>query len=170
VFGFWLGTASLVMLVGVVAGGRRRHLGSGCHERRGWRHREWHGHPGMGGPRSERRMAGFSLAMAEVVKRRLRIDEEQEPVVDHAVRDLRETWTAVESELHAARTDLAGLFAAEVVDDVAVDAVFARLDEAMKKARREAVSAGKQVHAVLEPEQRSVAADLMARPGAGWWR
>ncbi len=176
VFGFWLGTMSLLGLCAVAAGGRRRAWahGGGCHGggHRGWHHHEWrsrHGHGEAGPEQRERRRAGMSAAVTEIVKRRLRVDEEQEPYVDHAAKDVRETWKTFHGELHAARAELAGAFRGETVDDAAVDAIFQRLDAAFKTARREAVSAAKQVHSVLEPEQRAAAADLLSRDlGEGW--
>ncbi len=167
-FGFWLGTMSLLGLCAVAASRRRHHAwGGGCHGG----HRGWHGGGGRWADPElrERRRAGMHAAAVEVVKRRLRIDEEQEPYVDHAARDVRETWKTLRSELDAARGDLAQAFRGEAVDDAAIDAIFNRVDAALKTARREAVSAAKQVHAVLEPEQRATAADLLtADLGKGW--
>lgn len=161
-FGFVLGT---VCLVGLCAMGthHRRHAwaGGGCGGHRGGWGRE--------GRFSERRRAGFAGAVVEIVKRRLRIDEEQEPFVDHAARDVRATVRTFHDELEAARSDLAGAFRGEQVDDAALEAAFGRIDEAWKVARRELVSAARQVHAVLEPDQRGTAADWVARGPRGEW-
>lgn len=163
-FGFMLGTMSLLGLC-AVASSHRRHHGwaghGGCHGRRGW-----------GGPSPEarqRRHAGMSAAAVEILKRRLRIDEDQEPYVDHAARDAHATLRTLREELDATRVDLAGAFRGEAVDDAAVDAAFARMDAALKTARRELVSAARQVHAVLEPEQRAAAADLLGRDVRDGW-
>lgn len=167
-FGFLFGTACLVGLCGVAAAGRRHRWahGGGCGGG-GWHHHR-HGQWRDAGFQ-ERRRSGMSSAVVEILKRRLRVDEEQEPFVDHAARDVKATWKTLHGELDAARADLAQAFRGEVVDDAAVDAIFNRVDAALKTARREVVSAAKQVHAVLEPEQRATAADLLSRDLRDGW-
>ncbi len=124
-----------------------------------------HGGPGGPGGLGEER---FARAAGEVMKRRLRIDEEQEPVVDHALRDLRATMTELTRELGETRAAAAEAFRGEAVDDAALAATFARQDDAVARARRDVVSALKQVHAVLQPDQRAKAADWMGSARPRW--
>lgn len=156
--GFFIGTVVVAALAGALAAriGRRcawRHGGHGCCGRRG---RRGHG---------ER----YGRAIGEVVKRRLDIDEEQEPIVDHALRDAREALRELGEELKATRATIADALRGEAVDDAALAAAFQRHDDAVARARRQVVSAVKQVHAVLEPEQRATAADLLGKPDGRWF-
>jgi Spy/CpxP family protein refolding chaperone len=107
-------------------------------------------------------------AAGEVVKRRLRIDEEQEPIVDHALRDLRGAGKELVEELADTRASLADAFRGETVDDAALSATFSRHDDAVARVRREAVSALTQVHAVLAPEQRWRVVEWLASGEARW--
>jgi uncharacterized membrane protein len=103
-----------------------------------------------------------------VFKRRLDIDEEQEPIVDHAFVDLRKAGKELVDELKDTRKTLADAFAGEAVDEAALAAAFARHDDATARARRDIVSAFKQIHAVLDPEQRKRAAAWLAAGEGGW--
>lgn len=171
-FGFVFGTVCMVGLLGLVKGPRS--CGGGFHAHhhgfRGgpygrWRHHEWEG-----APRDPRRFReGAGRAMAEVLKRKLHIDEDQEGIVDHALTDLRRSVHAFGDDLKGGREELAGAFRGEQVDDAALDALFARWDEDLRRTRREVVSAFKQIHAVLDEDQREAAADLLSRADrAGW--
>ena len=157
-FEFMFGAACLVGLAAVVRGGRR----GGCHGGRGRRH-GWH----ADGARRGRR-AGFARAAGEVFKRRLDVDPDQEDIVDHALADLRDSLEALGATLHDSRAALSQAFAGEEVDQARLDAVWARHDEAVALARREVVSALKQIHAVLDPEQRALAASWLADAQPGW--
>lgn len=162
-FGFLFGTFCLAGLVGL----------SGAHRA----HRHHHGrHRGCGGPHGRRhrhgprggRRGGFSRAAGEVLKRRLDIDDDQELVVDHALKDARDALKELREVVRDDREALADALRGDEVDQAALDAAFARQDEALARARRQLVSAAKQVHAVLEPEQRATAADLVAHGRPGW--
>ncbi|MCB9684788.1 MAG: periplasmic heavy metal sensor [Alphaproteobacteria bacterium] len=171
-FGFLFGTVCMIGLVGVLKGSRGGCHGGWAHHHHGfrggphgrWRHQSWEG------PRDPRRFReGAGRAMAEVLKRKLRIDEDQEGIVDHALADLRRSVHAFGDDVKGGRDELAGAFRGEQVDDAALDALFARWDEDLRRTRREVVSALKQVHAVLDEEQREAAADLLSRADrAGW--
>ncbi|MES2642245.1 MAG: periplasmic heavy metal sensor [Myxococcota bacterium] len=174
-FGFFFGTLCLLGLVGVAKRGMwHGHYayggGGGCGEGHhrgyggGWggHHRGGrHGRPGRMGE-------GFARAAGEVFKRRLRIDEEQEPIVDHALVDLRKTLKELTDEVKDSRAAISAAFAAESVDDAALATAFARQDDAIARARREVVSAMKQVHAVLDADQRKAAAEWLASSEGGW--
>lgn len=147
-----------------------------------WRHRAFvHGgySGGCCGPRAGRRarggwghwggrgagLAGEQVARAagEVLKRRLDVDEEQEPIVDHALDDLHASLKELKAELSSTHAPLADALRGEKLDDSALAAIFARHDDALARARREVVSAVKQVHAVLDADQRKKAADWLAK-------
>ena len=164
-FGFFFGTICLLGLGGVM----RRMMGGGYGGHRG--HGCGHGPYGRRGGRAGRGFAneGFGRAMTEVVKRRLRVDEDQEGIVDHAFADIRKSVTELKDELAATRTGIADAFRGENVDEAALASAFARHDDALARARRDVVSSFKQVHAVLDPEQRATAADWMASTEKGGW-
>ena len=89
-FGFFFGTLCLFGLVGVACSGNRhvtagygRRYGRSCGQREGQED---------GGRRRRRGRASkahFARAAGEMFKRRLDIDEDQEDIVDHALKDLR---------------------------------------------------------------------------------
>ena len=111
--------------------------------------------------RGERRRSGFGRAAGEAFKRGLRVDEDQEDIIDHAFADLQATLRDVGGSLKDSRGDLAAAFGGEEVDDGALDAIFSRHDEDIARARHEIVSALKQIHAVLDPDQRGRASDWL---------
>lgn len=181
--GFLVGALSVVVVAGVARRafwmgrhgcgpgrhggcGGRGHGGRGCHAgwHGGWRG-EWRGEGGAGegGRRgSPLHDEAFARAMGEVFKRRLDVDEDQEPYVDHALKDLRAALKELSDELKATRAPVGEAFRGETVDDAALAAAFARHDDALGRARRQVVSALKQVHAVLTPEQRARAVEWIA--------
>lgn len=143
------------------------HRGCGAH--RGYGRGRW-GRGPWGRPdaaQSEQVKAGFARAAAEVVKRRLRVDKDQEPVIDHALTDLRAALDELSKEVKATREIAAKALEGETVDEGQLAVVFARHDDAMARARREVTSAVKQMHAVLTPDQRKQAAGWVAS-GEGW--
>jgi Spy/CpxP family protein refolding chaperone len=113
--------------------------------RGGWGHGHHHHHP-------RRHRYGWGR-----IKQHLKVDEDQEGIVDLALTDLRRAVTGLREALMDGRGEIARAFRGDRVDDAALDAVFARQDEDLARARREAVSALRQIHAVLEPEQREAA-------------
>jgi len=122
-----------------------------------------------GGYRARRRgRGGWARAAGEVLKRRLDVDEEQELVVDHALRDAHDSLREWTDALRDGRDDLADAFAGPEVDQAALDALFQRHDEDLARARRQVVSAMKQVHAVLDDEQRERAAQALRSARPGW--
>jgi uncharacterized membrane protein len=135
-------------------------------------HRYGHGGCHGGGWHGRRRGSfeseGFTRAASEVVKRRLGIDEEQEGIVDHALIDLRASVKEFVAELKATHEPLIKAFEGETVDDAAISTIFARHDDALSKARREIVSALKQIHAVLRPEQRERAVKWASKTDHRW--
>lgn len=180
-FGFLLGTVCLLGLVGGFAQRamwRRHHgyggchaggsHGGGCHGGGHYGGGRWGGRFGGRRGRPDRMGEGFARAAGEVFKRRLHIDEEQEPIVDHALVDLRKTLKELGDELKESRAAISGAFAGEAVDDAALATAFARQDDAIARSRREVISAMKQVHAVLDADQRKHAAEWLGSTDGGW--
>ncbi len=172
-----LGVVAALLLARRLVFWRMRHWRGHHGSRGGCRRAGWHG-GGHGGWRG-RGSRGFGFgavlgndgvgrAAGEVLKRKLDISEEQEPIVDHAWIDARTALREVSEELDATRATIAGALRGEAVDEAALAAAFARQDDAVARARRALVSAVKQVHAVLTPEQRERAASFVGRaePGA----
>ena len=166
-FGFVFGTMCAVALVATAGfhGRARRRYGHG-RGRCGSYGRYDDGDRGPGRRRRQRRRGARAAVFAEMLKRRLDVDEDQALVVDHAVRDVKDAVKELGEAMADARQEVAETLRAEVVDDAALDAVFQRGDEAVARARRHVVSAVKQVHAVLDEEQRDQVADALA----GWDR
>lgn len=169
-FGFLFGTMCLFGLFAVgrasFVHGRYGH-GGGCGPYGGGRG-GWHGRYRGGGRGGRYAGEGFARAAGEVFKRRLRIDEDQEAIVDHALIDLRKSLETFAGELKESRATLAEAFRGESVDDASLASVFTRHDDALSRARREVVSALKQVHAVLDADQRAQAADWIAAHDGRW--
>lgn len=103
-----------------------------------------------------------SRLAAEMFKRRLGVRAEQQALIDPAFLDMQATLQAFREAITATKAPVADLLRAETVDETALAAIFAVHDEALARARRELVSAVKQVHAVLDGDQRKKAADVLA--------
>ncbi len=177
-FGFIFGSICMLGLVGMAARSaiyRHHAYGGGCHggfayAGPGFGSFGRHGVGGPGGRRSGvRNPDGVARALGEVLKRRLNIDEEQELIVDHALLDARKALRVLHEEVEGTRAGIADALRGETVDDSALAAAFVKHDDAVAKARRELVSATRQVHAVLDADQRKIAADLINQSKTGWW-
>jgi Spy/CpxP family protein refolding chaperone len=148
-------------------------LKMGMRHRGGWHHHGgWHQHGGWrdGWDRHHHRRPwrdGAVRAAGEFVKRRLKVDEDQEGIVDLALADLRKAISTLGEALRDSRSEIAEAFRGDRVDDAALDAIFARQDEEVARARREAVSALRQIHAVLDPEQRESAVAWLGAASGG---
>ena len=114
------------------------------------------------GRRSRLGGAQVARAVAEMVKRRLGVRADQQALIDPAFIDMQASLQGLREAITATRAPVADLLRAETVDETALAAIFALHDEALARARRELVSAVKQVHAVLDVDQRKKAADLLA--------
>jgi DNA repair ATPase RecN len=101
-----------------------------------------------------------------MLKRRLDLDEDQSDIADHAITDVRKSVREFVESVQDSRQELAEALRDEALDDARLEVVFDRLDEDLKRTRRDVVSAVKQVHAVLDDEQREQAATWLA--GARW--
>lgn len=157
--GFLFGTLCLIGLAKVV---------------RGPHHRSFHGHHGHpnrcghGSQGTRRRGRGFERAAAEMFKRKLDLDDDQADLVDHAFRDLAEAGRTFQEAMRTQKQDLAEAFRAEEVDETGLASLYAAQDEALQTFRRSAVSVLKQIHAVLEPDQREAATHWFQQVGGRW--
>ena len=162
-FGFFFGTLCLFGLF-KLARHSACHRRYGCHGAGGWG-----GHRGRRGRfQGDRLNAAYARAAGEVFKRRLDIDEEQELIVDHAITDAHKALDELAKELRDTRASLADAVRGETVDDAALAAAFSRHDDALGRTRRQVVSAARQIHAVLDADQRQQVADWLAK-GEGRW-
>jgi hypothetical protein len=116
-----------------------------------------HGSCGGGG-----RWGRRSRLAAEMFKRRLGVRADQQALIDPAFVDAQASLLSLREAIAATKAPIADVLRAETVDESALAAIFAIHDEALARARREVVSAVKQVHAVLDGDQRKKAADLLA--------
>ena len=130
----------------------RRHHGRGC------------GRRGRGGVSHD----SYARAASEVVKRRLRISPDQEDIVDHALRDARDVMKDLSGTWKDSHGTIAAAFEGEEVDEPALAAAFEKQDQDLARARHELASALKQVHAVLDDDQRARLVKLLAKGKHGW--
>ncbi len=175
--GFLLGM--LVLLLGalmVIRAKRRFHYyyggGHGCG--RGCGHRGFGGHgPGCGhrgGHQGGRPLdpEAVGKAAAEVFKRKVGVSPEQEDIVDHALADARAALKEAGKVMGTSRETWAEALKGEQIDEAALHASLDQQEEALRTLRRELLSAMKQIHAVLDPEQRARAAAFLGRTAPGW--
>jgi uncharacterized membrane protein len=171
--GFLFGTLCLFGLVGAArrhyyygayggscGGGYRGYRGGHSH----WRESGWR----ESGPTGDGRTAWvgderFARAAGEVLKRRLRVKEDQEAIIDHALTDLHASLKELRTNVKDSREELANAFRGEKVDDAQLAVLFDRWSDALTQARQDTTSALKQIHAVLDPEQRTRAADWLGK-------
>ncbi len=102
----------------------------------------------------------------ELLKRRLDLDEDQADLSEHAMADARRSVRELFGSVKDSRAELAGLLREETLDDGRLEVVFDRIREDLERARREVVSAVKQVHSTLDEDQRERAAGWLA--GSRW--
>jgi hypothetical protein len=171
--GLLFGTLCLFGLAGAVRrhhyysyGGYGGSCGGGHRGYRG-RHSHWRGDYDSG-PTGDGRTSWvgderFSRAAGEVLKRRLRVKEDQEVIIDHALTDLHASLKELRSSVKDSREDLANAFRGEKVDDAQLAVLFDRWSDALGQAKQDVTSALKQIHAVLDPDQRNRAADWLGK-------
>ena len=66
----------------------------------------------------------MTVAATEIFKRRLDIDEDQEDIVDHALKDLFASINELKEGLTESRSDIADAFTGETVDDGSPPALY----------------------------------------------
>lgn len=98
--------------------------------------------------------------------RRLDVSPGQEKALSEMVERIRERLDDALPELRDARKQVAAALDAEVLDQPALDAAFARSGELAEKLSRELRDAIASAHGLLDPEQRRILAAWLAE---GWF-
>jgi Spy/CpxP family protein refolding chaperone len=129
------------------------HGGCGQHGWHGWHHHHHHGGWGRRG-----------LYMAF---RHLDASPAQERAIIAEVDKLRERLYGARAGLKDARPDLAAAIRGPSLDDAALGAVLGRVDGATTEARTAVLEALRNIHALLDEQQREKLATILDQ---GWWR
>lgn len=172
-FGFIIGTACLLGLVGVVRRGRRRHWGHGyghhghghgCgrggghwHGHRGHHgHHGHHGHDDWDGPRG-----GFRGGPLYWLFDHLETTPGQEKVIREAVEEMRDKARESKKEVRASGEDVARALRSELFDETLVGDMFARQDDQVRELQKAFAGALAKIHDALDDKQRARLADLL---------
>lgn len=132
-FGFLIGTASLIGLVAVLGGGRH-----------GWRHHRW----------GQQRMLRWLFHHLDTT-------HGQEKVIRSAVEDLDQGWYGLRDEFQLTREELARAMRSPEFDQALVERIWTRHDAQIATLRdRLAIDLAK-IHEALDPRQREHFADLL---------
>lgn len=166
-FGFVIGTLSLIALFKVARGYRRGYrcagapgdFGGGWHHRHGWRHREHGWHHGGGW----RRHALYSLF------ERIDASPGQEKVITAAMDELRGKLKEIRLRWDEVRRRAASTFREDVLTEEQTTEIFSPFASHFDELRDATSEAMRKIHEALDPRQRAILADLMER-GWGWGR
>jgi hypothetical protein len=168
-FGFFIGTACLVMLF---ANLRRRHYYAaygpwggdgdgygGCGRgygfgRFGFGRGFWHGGRG--------RRGGYRKFIARQMLTRLDTTPGQEKAIRNAVETLRNSLSDGRDEFASVRRDLAQAFGGDVLDEQPLTAALAKQEAFVNRARGELVAGIRNVHEALDGRQRRQVAEWIA--------
>jgi len=135
----------------------RRCRGGGCGHHYygyGWHHHH-HGHGGFG-------RRGLYMALSH-----LDASPAQERAIISEVEKLKDRVRAARTGVKDARPDFAAAIRGPVLDDAALGAVLGRVDSATAEARTAVLDAVRNIHALLDDQQREKLATLLDQ---GWWR
>jgi Spy/CpxP family protein refolding chaperone len=154
-FGFFIGLVSLFGLVHVLRGGHRGHFGGGCG------HRSHHRHGGFrrGGRWRNRWLRGLF--------ERLDTTPGQEKAIREAIGDVLDEARSARRAGSDTRSNLGVAFAAETLDDSAIESAMAPADETLARMRVATSEALKRIHEVLDDEQRQRLARWLSRGDHG---
>jgi Spy/CpxP family protein refolding chaperone len=160
-FGFLIGFASLVGLIAVLKGGRRR-CGRGWHGGGPYGHRHGrHGRHGWrGGPR---RFLRFLFEKLDTTPG-------QEKEISAAVEDFVEQARSLKREGRTSRDEVAELLRTESLDETILGELFGRHDERLRDLQKAFADALGRIHQALDPEQRERLAEMIESghgPGFG---
>lgn len=133
-FGFLIGTLSLIGLIKVV------------------RHGGWGGHGSRGGPRRW---------MLRRLFERLDTTPGQEKVIVEAVDQVEQNGRAAKDAFFGGRIDLGRAMRGEHFDTAAVNAAFDKQQEAVDAFKKSVLENMQKIHEALTPEQRQAAAELI---------
>jgi Spy/CpxP family protein refolding chaperone len=150
-FGFLIGTASLIGLIYVLKGG-------GCG------HRGFHRHGGFG----RRRGWGWGYrGWLDGLFERLDSTRDQEREMRAALDELFDAGRAFRQDIFATREDVARAMKGEAFDETLMGDVLSRQDDALDKLKKAMVGTLAKFHAVLDERQRARLADLISS-GPRW--
>ncbi|HEV8325562.1 MAG TPA: periplasmic heavy metal sensor [Myxococcota bacterium] len=179
-FGFLIGTVSLIALIKVLRRGRHgwAHAGGGCGGGYGgWAgdddgHGHGHGH-GWGGGFARggwgRGWGGWGggfargnpRGMMRWLFRRLETSPGQENVIVAAFEEVREALSKARTDLRGSATGLADALRAESLDASALGNIFVQHDSALGEVRKAVVGALAKVHDALDERQRAILAEVV---------
>lgn len=169
--GFMFGALCLLLLFSMVSRRRRWAYaqGGGCGHR-SWRHRRRHHHHHDHDHEQPRhwRARGFGRGARRAARRHLDLDEDQQELVDEAIRRARKAGKGLMDIVKDSRDELADAVLGDTLDQARLDAVFEKWDESLSEARSEVVDAIGRAHAALTPEQRRRLARWIDRDGTSW--
>lgn len=135
-FGFLIGTLSLIGLIKVVRHGRG-----------------WGGHGRVGGPRRW---------MLRRLFERLDTTPGQEKVILEAAEQIEQNGRAVRETFMGSRSDFAAAMRGESFDTAAVNAAFDKQQATVDAFRKTILENMQKIHEALTPEQRNAAGELIA--------
>jgi Spy/CpxP family protein refolding chaperone len=148
-FGFLIGTASLIGLIYVLRGGA---CGRGFHSHGFGHHRHHRGFGRWGWGR------GYWLGS---LFERLDPTREQEREIRSALDELFDAGRAFRNDVFDTRADVARAMRAEAFDETLMGDVLSRHDDALDKLKKAMVGSLAKVHAVLDSRQRAHLADFI---------
>jgi Spy/CpxP family protein refolding chaperone len=139
-FGFLIGTLSLIGLVKVIRRGR-------------WGGGGWHGGGGYGG--------GRNRWMLRRLFQRLDTTPGQEKVISEAFDELQEKARGIREGFMKTRSTFAKSVRGEAFDTESVREAFEGQQAAVEELKKSVLASFQKIHEALTPEQRSVAGDLL---------
>lgn len=170
--GILIGTACLIGIAKLVRGGRYgRHYGHACGGGgcgRGFGGGDFYGddHDGRGGF-GGRGGWGRGPFFLRGLSRRLNLTPAQENEFAKAFADLRESGRSAKDSLKGTRADVAKAMRSESFDEVSLGTVIASIEDTTETLRKKGLDAFAKVHAVLDPGQREILADIIERGPRG---
>lgn len=150
-------------VLGFAAMRRARHCHGYGHGWHGWHHGGWHR-----GPHGRHR--GHRRWMLHAALARLDASPAQERAIIAELEKLEERVHGARRNLKDARGDLAAAIRNPQLDDAALGAVLGRVDASTGEVRSAAIEAVRNIHALLDDNQRAQLADMLDRSGGGFWR
>lgn len=135
------------------------HGGGWHHHHHGWSHGGWN----HGGWHGGHRRRGLHMALAHIDA-----TPAQERAIVAEVDKLTERVYAAKSTFREGRADLGAAVRGPVLDDAALGAVLGRVDGATAEVRSATLDALRNIHAVLDDNQRNQLADILDH--GNWWR
>ena len=184
-FGFLIGTLSLIGLVKVLRAGSPRMCGGHWRGDHGghWNHQGgWGRHGGHwgreGGHEDDRRVvtrvdevgrdgAAFALIPLRFLFESLDTTVGQEKVIKAAYKEVRDAMGHIEGEAEETRTQIANAIRRGTVDETEMGELYARHDEKLRTIRTAFFGALAKVTDALDEDQRKKLADMLERSDRG---